>query len=562
MSNILTTDIQQTISDKRSVVGKVSVPVADIQTEPSNKPIKFAVPVGWMEHTPDNYKRNRQRDMDKHAYIGHLLSESMRHCRNEQQYVSLYSGALRVTLGGNYKNQYLEPLLEKGLIEEYTKPYTSTKDGEELHSRGTFSIRFGKSKQYKLTCSVDSPLVSYTVTDPKLIGKINKVRRDTLNKLIQNNATARQVFESLKKITIDTERALAYTKHQYQYQELFKIIPELKENPDRFRAFLREIFYASNREDRKSVMTRYNASPDLSEHAKHYAGIYAEYDTRMASVFLLNEIQKGNHDLIWMTEDKRSKRLFHPLTSTPKDIRKHFLKLDNEPLIEYDAGSCQWKLFIKLCNILWVSPAKGCSIPWVGMDLSDYLSFELKENLIEKKADNNMLHNLKTELARLNAYLDTGLLYDTVTDITISQGRQCDRAKAKKWLISNVLFGNPNEDGHLNFSSVRIFHDLFPHLFNVMKKLKQFYINEEALGYKPFDRFDRPLKWKAFPVLLQRMESEIFIKGIEHLNTPAITIHDAVLTNKSGEIQLLKALEKRIKESQTKIKLNRTDYAS
>ena len=38
------------------------------------------------------------------------------------------------------------------------------------------------------------------------------------------------------------------------------------------------------------------------------------------------------------------------------------------------------------------------------------------------------------------------------------------------------------------------------------------------------------------------MESEIFQQGLSNLNVPFVTIHDAVITNEDGKVEVLKAL--------------------
>lgn len=482
---------------------------------------------------------------------------------DEPEPVALDSGALRDTLGGNYKH-YLNALIDLGIVSEYTEPYTYTIKGKEHHCRGSFSTRFGKSKRYVVNTAPSTPLITYTIKDPSLTRKINKARREKLARLIENNPTARHNYESLKRITIDTAKAIAYTQQKYGYRELFRLARQFLSvhTALELKTFIKDIRQANTKDKRQAVMTKYKPTPIPAEDAHKYVKLYDKNLTRFRSVRLLDAIQKGNHDLIWLSDDRHSGRIFHPLSSLPADLRP-FIRIDNRPLVEYDAANCQWKLFEKLCNIYKAPSSGGVPSLWLGLDLSKYLALKKPENSNQKKADNNMLHKkYRVELDRLDAYLDKGLLKEAVILATRNQGRTCDDAKAKKWLIGNVLFGNPNEKGYLQFPSVKIFRELFPLLYDLKCKFKRYHINETALGYKPFDRFDRPNKWKALPRLLQRMETEIFIKGMEDVQTPFITLHDAVITTEAGEIQVLKALEKRIKESGTNIKLNRKTYAT
>ena len=169
--------------------------------------------------------------------------------------------------------------------------------------------------------------------------------------------------------------------------------------------------------------------------------------------------------------------------------------------------------------------------------------------------------DIRIELARLNAYLDRDLLREAIQIKVQNQGRNCTNAQAKKWLIANVLFGNPDQKGNSSFPAVKEFAEIFPQLYEIIKRLKRYWIKEDVYGYKEKDRFGRSLKWKAFPRLLQRMESDLFVQDMKDTPTDFITLHDAILTNEKGLIIVKQRLEEIIKRRNANIKLNFKSYA-
>ena len=264
-----------------------------------------------------------------------------------------------------------------------------------------------------------------------------------------------------------------------------------------------------------------------------------------------------------MSHDKYSGRIYHTFTLTARNIRP-FMKLDNSALIEFDGANAQWMCFIKLCNIL-------CQSSFYDKIIEDYgINNQIRTN------NNNhtsgvylsMLHNffqgkeeqLEKELYKLNGYLTTNKLRKMVVDAELKRGVQITDKQAKISLISNVLFGNVNLKGYNQFKSVQAFKNEFPLLMQIIKKLKTEWINESKYGYKAKDIYGRSLKYKAFPRLLQRMESDVFVKGMQDAQCDFLTLHDAIVTNNKGAVEVKKRLEKIIDYDGSNIKLKYKVY--
>jgi hypothetical protein len=480
----------------------------------------------------------------------------MQYRRNDEPTpVGLDSKALRQVFGWNYK-AFLTTLIDQGIAQEYTNPYAYTKGGVRYECKGTFSTKSGSSKKYVLSVSPKTPLVEYVVKDREVIKRINKARAEQLDRLLKNDATARRVFDSLKRVNINTLEAIRYTKQTHNYSAFIKATREFLSvpgnNAKRLKAFIQDMLNCKDKREREAIRKRYKTELNY-EYAKGYAKLHA----RIRSIRILDEIQNGTYSLIWMSKDRYSGRIFHPLTSTPRDIRQ-FLSLDGKPLVEFDGANCQWKLLVDLCDILLDPVFFNERIEKYGITKGN--KAQAQENH-PSAPPLNMSHKFKTglkvERERLIADLDKGRLRQAVMKAHENQAKPCNEQQAKQRLISHVLFANPDKQAYEDWLTVRVFKGEFPAIFNLINRLKKELLDESLYGYKPFDIKGRPLKWKAFPRLLQRMESEIFIKGMADIDAPIITMHDAIFTNEAGEIQVKKALDKAIRQNKSSLTLNR-----
>jgi tRNA nucleotidyltransferase/poly(A) polymerase len=531
------------------------------------------------------YRKNKRRGTDLNAYfVGRLIQQNLYKRKPINGFISMDSGALRDMFGGGY-SKYIKALIKQNIVEEYSRPTTITlKDGTVWKHNGTYSKALGISKQYRLVVDENTPLDNYIIRDKQIVRKINDARIKKILFLLKNNPTARKVYDSLKKVSIDTDVAIQYIKNEYHFNEQIvwakKFIGRPNHSAKTLKTFIREMLSVSNKKDKralliknglgvrssKTILTKQQENERLDRLAVDVLKVvksYAQFQSRYRWIKTITAIQDGNHSRIFMSHDKFSGRIYHTFTSTPRNIRP-FMRLDGETLIEFDGANAQWQCFIKLCNILY-KPSFYSKI------IEDYGIINGKapqQDTQESKQYLSMLHSffdgkenqLEQELYKLNAYLSTNKLRQMVIDAELKRGVTMTDGEAKKALIANVLFGNVNQSRHHTYKSVQAFKKEFPLLLLIIKRLKTEWINESKYGYKQKDIYGRPLKYKAFPRLLQRMESDVFVKGMHDADCDFITLHDAIVTNESGAVEVKNKLEKIIAYDNSNIKLKYKVY--
>ena len=202
-----------------------------------------------------------------------------------------------------------------------------------------------------------------------------------------------------------------------------------------------------------------------------------------------------------MSEDKRTKRLFHTMTMAPKNIRP-YIKLHDKNLIEFDASNCQWHLLIKLCNIL-------CNSFYYKDLISKYGIITKEEQQEQQQTDITplyMLHNffdkykidVQKDCAKLEAYLQRDLLRPMIVKAYKEEkGKDISIQEAKGYLIKNVLFGNPSNYNYSQWTSVKAFKDAFPFIYEVLVKLKKYWIDESFFGYTPYGKNKESNRFKS-----------------------------------------------------------------
>ena len=586
MVNIETNFWTDQVSDAKSDVSSdvksdVRVTHSDVSVEDF---ITVQLPQGLpLSDAHSEYKLNKKRGTDLNAYfVGYLVKRNQFKRKKINEFVPINSNVWRNIFGGNYR-KYLQRLIELEIIEQYSRPTTiKLHNGKVWKHNGTYSTALGISKKYRLLVNPSTPLQEYKIKDKALVRKINNVRIKKVEYLIKNNPTAKKVYDSIKKITIDYDGALEFIKNEYDFNTQVQWAKNFINRPNAsaktLRIFIREFLNAKTKLKKRQLLienelgSKFNTLSRIERNKKldgladsvlHLVKNYARFQSRLRWIKIVDAIQKGNHSLISMTEDKWSGRIYHTFTLTARNIRP-FMKLDGETLVEFDGGNCQWMLFIKLCNRL-------CKPSFYSKTIEDY---GIKQEKTEQEQGHNtsvdlsLLHSffntneskVNQELLKLTAYLNTNKLRQMVVDAEFKRGVIITEAKAKQFLIANVLFGNVNDKGYNQYKSVQAFKSEFPTLLQIIKNLKKNWIDESVYGYKPKDIFGRSLRYKAFPRLLQRMESDVFVKGMKDAECDFLTLHDAIVTNYSGEVEVKNTLDKIIKQDNSNIKLKYKVY--
>ena len=561
-------NISAAISDvKCDVSSDVVVTLGDASVKKKRKnTLTVQIPQGFpLSDVYNGYAKNKKRGSDLVAYVvSHLVSRNQQRRQPINEFVPLSSAALRNMFGGDY-SKYINSLTELNLFEAYSKPYDETINNVRYVSKGTYSLKFKKAKKYRLNVSEGTPVVDYIITDKQVIRKINDARVKQLERLIRSDKTAEQIYQSIKLLSIDYDAAIEYTRTKYELRKIYRLAKSFlrQKTKEELREFYRLMLQSSkNKKKREAVLKKFGIS-DLTwgDAALHYCKQYSRWQARVRWIRTIKAIAEGHHEHITMVKDKYSGRIYNTLTLTPSDIRS-FMYLDGQPLVEFDGANAQWKCFVKLCNIL-------CRPSLYSDVIGKYGIEKTPKEAGDETTSLNMLHNfmqkygdvVQQESDKLDRWTnEDNILREYIAAEMQRKGKQTTCKQAKGYLIKNVLFGNPNNRGYMNFDSVKLFRKEFPTLFDLLLRLKKYWLNEVQWGYASFDIYKRPLKWKAFPRLLQFMEAEVFVSGMKGTNAHFITLHDAIITNQKGAAEVNKRLQASILKHTNGIKLKYQEY--
>ena len=516
-------------------------------------------------HNP--FKLNKKRGDDLNAwFLSTLIHKSERKRLPMDSFHDVPRRTLQGLFRGNYKD-YIERMKELDYIKEYSKPYQYIQNGEVKSCKGSFSK--GNCKRYAL--NYKEPIFRpYEITDKKLVEKIKNIRKEKTRRTIENDTTAQSIYNSIKMLAIDDKKAMAFLYKKYNkptidsyFKHLHSTIGEERTNTF-LQAIQREKISLKNLQ---GTFKRYGFPIKYCREVKQIFHNYNSLQYRVHQVETIKRIQNGEHDLISIIKDYKTGRLFHTLTMTPKNLRP-FLTLNNEPLVELDASNCQWWLFQKVVHIL-ISK-----------------NFFIFSSFYQDKANNNNINNHRPQPFNLHKYIHANpTLYMCTTFLKKNKqiirkelyklesllyknefrnafvkefernGREVSDGNIKAWLLKHILFSNPNTPYHKDLTIVHEFNTLFPYLSKVMKDLKVHLLNESELHPKKDDN-GKPVRWKCLAILLQKMEADIFVKGMANvIDTPYITLHDAIITTNSNFHKIEKTLSKELKRRNLKMKL-------
>jgi len=541
----------------KTLATKSSDEVSDVNKIPS---LKVRIPIDTdFKKLYNPFIINRKRGNDHNAWIlGMLAYKSEVKHLSFNSYHSLSASVLRQLFRGDYKN-YMVAMIEADYIKEYSNPYEYKANGNVYKSNGSYKPGLS-AKKYAL--AENKPIFKdYTITDEKLINKINRARIERTQRVINNNPTAKNVHESIKRLSIDGAAARSFFYEKYEIKTIKEWAKWLvrKIGKTQTRILIQEIQYTKkNKKNLLKILKKYKLNTTYYKEIQDALDYYNSLNSRLHQVNVIEQIEKGNFSYISMSEDKKTGRLFHTLTMTPKDL-KPFLKIDNEALIELDASNCQWWMLQKLCNILI---RKDFSIVLKGKKelnnvkkaqtptpyIHQYLTHPTPNLLYVAHFLKNNRESIEKELKKLERALENFSFRELFIDKFKRQGKSVSDGDVKKWLLVNVLFSNPNESYHKDLTIVKEFGELFPYTTKIIKHLKTSLLNNHAFGYTDKDR------WKCLALLLQRMEADVFIKDMANCNATYLTLHDALVTNGSNFHKVYNRINNSVKKRDLKIK--------
>ena len=568
VSNNLTNDVK---SDVKCYVKN------NVKNSPT---IEVKIPLQFdLKALPNHFKKRKKRGYDYYAYlVGLMVHKAEQRRVSYGTYFSFSSDVLRTLIGGDYNN-YLKALLKAGYIKEYSNPYSYVKDGIEYKCKGTFKKSgTGRAKRYALNLDKikqesekEILFTTYTISDKKIIDKINTQRVKNTQRVVEAYPTAKRVFDSLKELTILEDEALIYLHEKYDYKHIKEygkyLLKRLGKNT--FKKFIAELQGTKSKRKLKTIFNAYGltTSDYMRVEIRKLLGKYNSLNARLHAIDTLKKIAKGEHESISISRDHKTGRLFHNLTMTPKDL-KPFVRLCGQPLVEIDGSNAQWWLlhgYIKnLCNIL--DKPSFISLNGSLESLTDKIQDNyIKRNRIEAiegNTPNYMLHsfsneedynrykgNVERELYSLETMLTTGSFRNYFIEAYKKKGLELNPSEVKVNLIKYILFGNVNRKYYHDATIVKLFKERYPYLHQIISDLKTKHIDHDLFGYEMRDQ------WKCLALIMQSKEASIFVSEMMFTDAVFMTSHDAIVTNEENISKVEKTLTEALKRANTKMRL-------
>jgi len=586
MTNILTLSGATKPSDETSDVATIVA-----KQRRSTPEIQVKIPLLFdLKTLPNNFKKRKKRGYDYYAYlVGLMVHKAEQRRLSYGTYFSFSSSVLRSLIGGDY-NTYLKALINAGYIKEYSNPYSyhCKIDNITKHSKGTFKT--GKSKRYSLNLDVikqegnkEILFSTYTISDKKIIDKINTQRVKNTQRVVESYPTAKRVYDSLKELSILDQEAKEYLHQKYDLKNIKAygrgLMRVLTKN--QLKKFISELQGTKSRRKLYSIFKSYNLH--LKHDIKHLTreqhtdivikirsllSQYNSLNTRLHAIDKINNIAAGNYETISISRDHKTGRLFHTLTMIPKDL-KPFVRLCGQPLIEIDGSNAQWFLlhgYIRnLCNVL-----EGSSIlekyntNTINIIVNQYhIKRERIESTITPNSHNYTLHNFSTredysrykerverELYTLETMLKTNSFRNYFVEAYKNKGLELAPSKVKANLIKYILFGDVNKRYYHDATIVKLFKIRFPAIHQILVDLKTKYIDHDAFGYEMRDQ------WKCLALIMQSEEATIFVENMMFTDAVFATSHDAIVTNQANIHKVEKTLTEALKRANTKMSLD------
>ena len=568
VSNKLTSDVK---SDVKCYVKN------NVKNSPT---IEVKIPLQFdLKALPNHFKKRKKRGYDYYAYlVGLMVHKAEQRRVSYGTYFGFSSDVLRTLIGGDYNN-YLKALLKAGYIKEYSNPYSYVKDGLEYKCKGTFKKSgTGRAKRYALNLEKikqesekEILFTTYTISDKKIIDKINTQRVKNTQRVIEAYPTAKRVFDSLKELTILEDEALIYLHDKYDYEHIKEygkyLLKRLGKNT--FKKFIAELQGTKSKRKLKTIFNSYGltTSEFIRLEIRNLLSKYNSLNARLHAIDTLKKIANGEHESISISRDHKTGRLFHNLTMTPKDL-KPFVRLCGQPLVEIDGSNAQWWLlhgYIKnLCNILdrpsFIS--LNGSLESLTVKIQDNYIKRDSIEAIEGNTPNYMLHsfsneedyarykgNVERELYSLETMLTTGSFRNYFVEAYKKKGLELNPSEVKVNLIKYILFGNVNRKYYHDATIVKLFKERYPYLHQIISDLKTKHIDHDAFGYEMRDQ------WKCLALIMQSKEASIFVEEMMFTDAVFMTSHDAIVTNEQNISKVEKTLTQALKRSNTKMRL-------
>ena len=480
---------------------------------------------------PTHHKRKVERIT---YFTSALLTKNLYQKKPFNAPVSLHAEVLGGLYGKDYKSQIIDPLVKA----DYLKV-------NDTYSAGNFS------KTYALNLVGYTQLEEVYLVDPVFLKRVRETAKRRTEFILKTYPESQAVYHSILHTTIDYAPCLKHLNQKFNVKFLKGLYSHLigrfgkKDTKELLRLSIKANSYQGSfkRTIKNQIKNRYGLKPHDVENLLEYTSSFTTYKSYVWHLKNWKRLSEAHidqkKDFIFFTTDK-SKRLYHNVSSTPKDIRK-YLQIEGERLVEIDASNSQWFLLVALLE----AKAKETREHIL---YSQYMYRSSKGTQGEPTPTRTtplMFPTFSKELHTLKAYLEQGFFRKALTAvISEAEGNEYTESKTKSLLIKRILFEDPNKPYINKEPVVKAFRSLFPTLYKSIVWLKKEGLDYQSLGYSQKDSY------KALAVELQRMESSIFIRGVhKHLEgVLRLSIHDALLVRQNDVKRVLNGLQQTAKD--------------
>lgn len=491
--------------------------------------MKLLIPTGV------DFSGLNRTEADTGAYLLHTLARKSRAAGRQITAAHGLHRHILYALGGvNYK-YLLTVLTDRGIIT----------------SGNSYEVGYS-SKQYAI--ATPARLERYEVKDPLALKRIANARHVQTKYTLLLNPHLKGQYEFIKQLKLDAVKVRSTMQTTYGqgrlmdgYKKLVRAYGSLKARE------VAEAFINSNTLEKKRLRKQLKFTSEQYQWLNRNAENYRKLHKRLIEVESWKVLQQSTKKDRWvrMSTSKRTGRLFTNVTSAPKDVRKE-LKYNGESLVELDASSAQWALFVAFSEKTHKNIRKGIKELKTTKEVSER-GVEKTTPPRERDPDTIVCVFFKNELVKLRELVSSGTfntyMHERVLDLgkRLNTGGQRTKLhklpatvkETKHLLISRVLFEDPSR-GYLQDELVYLtFKREFPNVLRWIEYLKtdgyQFAAGAIPTGEKPYS---------ALALRLQAMEAEVFVELLpQYLNVPYCTIHDAVLVPEGSKGIALSALD-------------------
>ena len=489
-------------------------------------------PIGWNFNSLANSKtpkyQNRKVEQITH-FVSMMLTKNLYQKKPFNTPVNLHTDVLRGMYGRRVKEEIIDPLTKAKLLQV-----------QDTYSAGNFS------KSYALRLEGHTRLEQVTLVDELLIERINGISKRRTDTVLKNYPESQIIYHSLTRTSVDYYPCLNAINKKFNVSFLQELRTHLIERYGVDGAdSLHNLLIKANaykgdfkRTLKSQIKRKYNLTADELNKLMMYTTWFTTHQTYLVHLNKWRELSnadienKKNH--IWFKTDK-SGRVHHNATSTPKIIRQH-LRLEDEEFVEIDASNSQWFMLVA-----YLRKAEEETVQHILYNhIKNRKGKGRRGETQPPKPHHLMLDTFYKELDRLQSLLEKGAFRKVMT-LKVSQLQNTPVAEGdvKGLLLKRILFEDPDKAYMKNEPIVQVFKDAFPTLYKAIVSLKKGGIDYTVYGYNEKNSY------KALAVELQRMESEVFIRGVhKHLDgVLRLSIHDALLLRKKDVKRGLDALQ-------------------